>query len=119
MPCYEYKCRGCGQIIDATRRLDKRQEPAECPFCGDCADFMAGISSFAFPNSNKWMFRKQVNFQTDTRDVIAKKQAALMANSGKMDNWFKKTGMSRFLRNRHEDAVAKMIKKAPPTKVAL
>jgi len=116
LPLYEYKCRSCKALTDATRPMANRGDPVECPLCGDDADLV--FSSFAFPDSRKqWSGRKEVNFKTDNRDEIAKKQAALMANSGKMDKWFRKTRMSRRLRKLHENAVEKMISNAPPIRV--
>ena len=110
-PIFEYRCRGCQAVTDATRPISNRRDPVACPRCGDDADLI--MSQVAFPNSKKaWSGRKQVNFETDDRQEIAKKQAALMANSGRIDGFFEKTKRTRAARKGYLDAIEKMIKKA-------
>ena len=116
MPIYEYRCRKNGHEITATRPMANCGDPVECPQCGDWADRI--MSTVNFVNSRKqWQGRKQVNFKTDNRDEIAKKQVALMVNSGKVEKYFDRAKMSPFLRKRHMNAMGSMMKNAPAIKV--
>ena len=33
MPIYEYACKKCGVLFEATRRIDDKDEEVQCPFC--------------------------------------------------------------------------------------
>lgn len=35
MPLYEYKCEGCGQIVDAIVSVENRDDEAYCHICGN------------------------------------------------------------------------------------
>lgn len=116
MPTYEYRCRSCKTVADASRPISEGGEPLECGLCGDYMDRI--FSRVSFLNSRKqWLGRKDVNFEVDTRNVIAKKQAALVVDSGKVQNYFNKTKMPKEAQAAHMNAIGSMIKKAPPIKV--
>ena len=34
MPVYVYRCPKCGKVFEATRRMADRNDPIECPECG-------------------------------------------------------------------------------------
>jgi len=34
MPIYVYECQGCGERVEALRRIERQDEPLECPECG-------------------------------------------------------------------------------------
>jgi putative FmdB family regulatory protein len=46
MPIYEYKCKSCGTQFESMQKIS---EPpiAPCPKCGDTADRMISMTSFA------------------------------------------------------------------------
>ncbi len=33
MPVYEYVCKKCGTLFEATRRIDDKDEGVQCPLC--------------------------------------------------------------------------------------
>lgn len=35
MPLYQYECESCHTQFDDIRKYDQRDEPAECPECGE------------------------------------------------------------------------------------
>jgi len=34
MPLYDFKCPSCGTTIERQARVEKRDDPVECPHCG-------------------------------------------------------------------------------------
>jgi putative FmdB family regulatory protein len=50
MPLYQYECQSCGQQVEDLRRYDERDEPAECPSCGERAHRV--LAGFAIGGSS-------------------------------------------------------------------
>ncbi|MCA9729135.1 MAG: zinc ribbon domain-containing protein [Candidatus Eisenbacteria bacterium] len=50
MPFYEYHCPGCGQPFTLLRPMAERDQPAECPQCGQVTDTRE-LSTFATSGS--------------------------------------------------------------------
>ena len=45
MPLYRYECDTCHERFDDLRKVDERDEPAECPECGESGHrLLAGYS---------------------------------------------------------------------------
>jgi len=45
MPIYEYKCNGCGRIIERFELMSNCSAPTDCVVCGDKADRIISIPS--------------------------------------------------------------------------
>ena len=84
MPFYEYKCR-CNIIHERRRPLADRDNPAECPACGENAKLK--YSGFALLNSRKqWQIRKEVNYAVDNGQDVYQKQLRITANRPRPKN---------------------------------
>lgn len=84
MPLYNYECQSCKKIADDIRLIANRNDPFKCPFCGGCGENVWVTKKSMRGNARR--NSKHVNFQVDTKDVIYKKQIAIMANKPKPKN---------------------------------
>ena len=117
MPVYTYKCIGCGAEVDLTSFWDARPGSVQCPDCGSDAFYIPTFNCSVGPTHKQWSGRKEVNFFTDTRDEIAKKQVALYVNSGRLDKYVERSKVGSAVKRRLEKGLECVIKAAPPIKV--
>jgi putative FmdB family regulatory protein len=52
MPVYEYKCDGCGKVIEKHHKINEKLSFALCPKCGKLAFVIPSVSNFHLKGGN-------------------------------------------------------------------
>ncbi len=55
MPMYDYHCVECDELFEAIRPVARRDEPANCPVCGNASHVFLVVTGFAsIATKNRW-----------------------------------------------------------------
>lgn len=87
MPFYLYRCDACERIFDKVRTMKDRNEPAECPKCGE-----ASPREFD-PSAGSIIMWKDPNSTRATTSGPTRKNKYTVGDIADEKNWWKKWGI--------------------------